>query len=207
MASSSRARRLERRSRGHRRCRREPSRLRCRGGCELGSDSRRCRRWVRNRADARRRVRAVCRGMDRRLSLQTQPSIPRVGHRPSDGIRDCVHRAGGRKPGSDDHGGDHCRYFHHCLGTRWVVGRASQTRFSWLKNPSTSKLWDRTWWTVAGMHSHSSRKVRTPQGRVLDNFQAGRPDGKCSREKTAHAVRRNRTGLIRSGRSARQTDR
>ena len=34
----------------------------------------------------------------------------------------------------------------------------------------------------------SSRKVRTPQGRVLDNFQAGRPDGKCSREQTAKAV-------------------
>jgi len=29
------------------------------------------------------------------------------------------------------------------------------------------------------------RKVRTPQGRVLGNAQAGRPDGKCNREQTA----------------------
>ncbi len=26
------------------------------------------------------------------------------------------------------------------------------------------------------------RKVRAPQGRVLDNVQAGQPDGKCNRE-------------------------
>ena len=30
-----------------------------------------------------------------------------------------------------------------------------------------------------------SRKVRTPQGMVLGNTQAGRPDGKCNREQTA----------------------
>jgi len=30
-----------------------------------------------------------------------------------------------------------------------------------------------------------SRKVRTPQGRMLGNSQAGRPDGKCNREQTA----------------------
>ena len=29
------------------------------------------------------------------------------------------------------------------------------------------------------------RKVRTPQDRMLDNFQAGRPDGKCHRKYTA----------------------
>ena len=29
------------------------------------------------------------------------------------------------------------------------------------------------------------RKVRTPQGRVLGNAQAGKPDGKRNREKTA----------------------
>ncbi len=36
---------------------------------------------------------------------------------------------------------------------------------------------------VTGLHA--SRKVRTPKGRVLDNVQAGRPDGKRHRkEKT-----------------------
>jgi len=35
-----------------------------------------------------------------------------------------------------------------------------------------------------------SRKVRTPQGRMLGNTQAGRPDGKCSREQTADGAGR-----------------
>ena len=34
-----------------------------------------------------------------------------------------------------------------------------------------------------------SRKVRTPQGRVLGNAQAGKPDGKCHREQTADGLR------------------
>ena len=34
--------------------------------------------------------------------------------------------------------------------------------------------------TAAG--ARASRKVRTPQGRVLGNAQAGKPDGKCNRE-------------------------
>ena len=32
------------------------------------------------------------------------------------------------------------------------------------------------------------RKVRTPQGRMLGNSQAGRPDGKCNREQTADGL-------------------
>src|SRR5690606_4139576 len=41
-------------------------------------------------------------------------------------------------------------------------------------------------WTVA---VERPRKVRTPQGRVLGNSQAGRPDGKCNREQTADGLR------------------
>ena len=33
------------------------------------------------------------------------------------------------------------------------------------------------------------RKVRTPQGRVLGNTQAGRPDGKWHRKDTAYVAR------------------
>jgi len=33
------------------------------------------------------------------------------------------------------------------------------------------------------------RKVRAPEGRVLDNVQRGRPQGKCHREKSARHVR------------------
>lgn len=37
-----------------------------------------------------------------------------------------------------------------------------------------------------GSKRFGSRKVRTPQGRMLGNAQAGKPDGKCNREQTAH---------------------
>jgi hypothetical protein len=51
--------------------------------------------------------------------------------------------------------------------------------------------WQRARRTVAAIWL---RKVRTPQGRVLDNFQAGRPDGKCSREQTADGPTGHRQG-------------
>ncbi len=41
---------------------------------------------------------------------------------------------------------------------------------------------------------HRPRKVRTPQGMVLGNTQAGRPDGKCNREQTADGAARHRQG-------------
>ena len=40
-------------------------------------------------------------------------------------------------------------------------------------------------WMTAGGESHE-RKVRALQSMVLANGQAGRPDGKCNREKTAN---------------------
>ena len=41
-------------------------------------------------------------------------------------------------------------------------------------------------WTAAVF---GPRKVRTPQGTVLGNSQAGQPDGKCSRKQTADGLR------------------
>ena len=36
--------------------------------------------------------------------------------------------------------------------------------------------------------AQAMRKVRTPQGRVLGNSQAGKPDGECNRKETANAA-------------------
>ncbi len=48
----------------------------------------------------------------------------------------------------------------------------------------------RAWETVA-VAARRSRKVRTPQGRVLGNTQTGQPDGKCNREQTADGAPRH----------------
>jgi len=42
---------------------------------------------------------------------------------------------------------------------------------------------------VAAGPDQASRKVRTPQGRVLDNVQAGRPDGKRYRKENTRRMR------------------
>ncbi len=46
---------------------------------------------------------------------------------------------------------------------------------------------------IAGAE-RSLRKVRTPKGRELGNSQAGKPDGKCNREKTAGSFPMERAG-------------
>jgi hypothetical protein len=50
------------------------------------------------------------------------------------------------------------------------------------------------------------RKVRTAQGTVLDNVQAGQPDGKCNRKippggrQKAEGTRQNQTKTVGIGR-------
>jgi hypothetical protein len=65
----------------------------------------------------------------------------------------------------------------HGRGRSWRSSR-------WPERPVEWRL--RARWTAAVF---GPRKVRTPQGTVLGNSQAGQPDGKCSRKQTANGLR------------------